>query len=222
MPKKRNSHNLQTFGGRLRYYRERKGLSQAEFARQIFVSRPLVAAWEKDERDSYTSHLEDICRALGVSEMTLITGFSEENQALSSEIGLSEISINVLRDLTRNSALHPHYKAGLNIDESENGKPATENIITPQETLEALNLLFETHNGWRLLSLIYRFCFSDFDHPTSNGQQVNAIEFQNRSSIPEGTTIINASLLRLATLKAIETELEDLRNNLIEMEDQTK
>ncbi len=55
-------------GSILRTLRERAGLSVADAAEQIGVSRSLVYAWEKDEKQPEPPNLRAACRVYAASE----------------------------------------------------------------------------------------------------------------------------------------------------------
>ena len=207
-------------GERIKAERDKKQWTQKDLAERMEASQEAISKWESGDRLIKAEDVIKLASVFGIDCHYLLTKEHPENMTALSELGLSDQAISTLKDWTRNASQHPQYSAGLIIDESENGEPETANIISPRETLETLNLLLETLHGWRLLSLIYRFCFADFDKPTQNEQPIDTkIDFPNRPDSQEGTTYIYTRMLRFATMKAIETELENLRNCLIEREE---
>ena len=200
-------------GKRIFDERKKKEWSQKELAEKVGTSRESIVKWEKGERFIKAEDVISLASAFGCDCHYLLTGSQRENIGTRAELGLSDFAINTLKDFRKNSKQHPQYIARLDIDESSEGAESI-NIVTPQEMIETLNLLLETHNGWRLLGLVYRYCFADFDNALCEGEKVGCLVFPNRAEKPIGETRISASLMRFATLKAIETELESLREHL--------
>lgn len=65
-------------GKRIRALRQALGLTQQQLADAVEVSRAAVAFWETGREGSVNKHLAALCRALGVSEDTLLNGLAEE------------------------------------------------------------------------------------------------------------------------------------------------
>ena len=59
-------------GSRIRKYREKRGLSQKEFARLIGVSNSRVSNWEQGINRPDADLVADICRVLDVSPSLLL------------------------------------------------------------------------------------------------------------------------------------------------------
>ena len=66
--------DVATFGDRLTHAREAAGLSVAGLARRLGVRRPLVEAWEEDQREPRANQLQMMSGMLGVSLRWLLTG----------------------------------------------------------------------------------------------------------------------------------------------------
>lgn len=85
------------FGDRLKSLRNRKGLSQAEFAKQIGVSKSSVNMYERGEREPNFETLEAIADYFNV-DLDYLMGKSEiENRAKAAIIPLRPDDRNVLR-----------------------------------------------------------------------------------------------------------------------------
>ena len=50
--------NLETFGGRLKYYRQRQGLSHKGISRLIGVDAATISAWENGENNPLGKHIK--------------------------------------------------------------------------------------------------------------------------------------------------------------------
>ena len=85
------------FGDRLKSLRNRKGLSQAEFAKQIGVSKSSVNMYERGEREPNFETLESIADYFNV-DLDYLMGKSEiENRAKATIIPLRSNDRNILR-----------------------------------------------------------------------------------------------------------------------------
>ena len=85
------------FGDRLKSLRNRKGLSQAEFAKQIGVSKSSVNMYERGEREPNFETLETIADYFNV-DLDYLMGKSEiENRARAAIIPFKPDDRNVLR-----------------------------------------------------------------------------------------------------------------------------
>lgn len=85
------------FGDRLKSLRNRKGLSQAEFAKQIGVSKSSVNMYERGEREPNFETLETIADYFNV-DLDYLMGKSEiENRARAAVIPFKPDDRNVLR-----------------------------------------------------------------------------------------------------------------------------
>ena len=85
------------FGDRLKSLRNRKGLSQAEFAMQIGVSKSSVNMYERGEREPNFETLETIADYFNV-DLDYLMGKSEiENRARAAIIPFNPDDRNVLR-----------------------------------------------------------------------------------------------------------------------------
>ena len=67
-------------GDVIRALRERKGLTQEELARRIFVSGKAVSKWETGKGYPDVSLLESLAAALGISVIELLSGRSISNR----------------------------------------------------------------------------------------------------------------------------------------------
>lgn len=70
-----------TFGDRLTHAREAAGLTVAGLARRLGVRRPLVEAWEADQREPRANQLQMMSGILGVSLRWLMTGTGGRGEA---------------------------------------------------------------------------------------------------------------------------------------------
>lgn len=73
--------DVATFGDRLTHAREAAGLSVAGLARRMGVRRPLVEAWEGDQREPRANQLQMMAGLLGVSLRWLLTGEGGQDEA---------------------------------------------------------------------------------------------------------------------------------------------
>lgn len=85
------------FGDRLKTLRNRKGLSQSEFAKQIGVSKSSVNMYERGEREPNFETLEAIADYFNV-DLDYLMGKSDiENRAKAAIIPLQPDNRNILR-----------------------------------------------------------------------------------------------------------------------------
>lgn len=205
-------------GSRMQQAREKKDLTQSELGHKLLKSRSLIGHWETGERNNYTqTDLDEICETLDISPVWLLTGVDPENLTVNDDLGLCNQAIHQLKDLKTHDELLRKHTAVISIEESS-GEAETENFSSA-EILPAVNALLTSTHGLRLLSLIYRYLFTDFSHATSvNGQKdklpvcgVGSLGFENNCHGVSGKTQIDSSLLRFATLRAVENCMEDLR-----------
>ena len=73
--------DVATFGDRLTHARDAAGLSVAGLARRLGVRRPLVEAWEGDQREPRANQLQMMAGLLGVSLRWLLTGEGGQDEA---------------------------------------------------------------------------------------------------------------------------------------------
>ena len=59
-------------GGRIRKYREERGISRTELAQTLGVTLSCISNWELGQNDPAADHLGDLCRALQVSPSELL------------------------------------------------------------------------------------------------------------------------------------------------------
>lgn len=205
-------------GSRIQQAREKKGLTQAELASKLFKHRSLIGHWETGERNNYTQvDLEKICKELNIDPVWLLTGIDPENLTVNDDLGLSNWAVNQLKDWKEHDIMLSNHTAVIDIEDTS-GTAETVNF-SPAEILPVINTLITSLNGQRLLSLIYRYLFTDFSHATSiNGQEdnlpefgVRSIGFENNCHGVSGKTQFDSSLLKFATLRAVENCLDDLR-----------
>lgn len=223
MANKNKRHDMSTFGGRLAFYREKAGLTQQGLAEEIFSTRQLVNAWEKNKRFSYTEYLDKICTALNVDESLLLNGVSKENQIAASELGLSEASIEFLKSLKGD-----YYVPFVDTDSDEvdatgidgsylrdwNNRDERLHILVeggyPDELLRVINLLLASTDGKMILAMIAKFISINFNDAYVNGERCIEIEYNVNSEGRKKTTV-DTSIMKYAILQAISSKLEDLR-----------
>ena len=68
------SRLAESFGVRLRRLRMEQGLTQAQVAAGLGVSKPTVWAWEKGQARPTESRIEALAQMLGVAEAELLAG----------------------------------------------------------------------------------------------------------------------------------------------------
>lgn len=77
--------------GRIKQVRQSEGLTQAEFAEKIGLSRNFIAMIEIGQREPSDRTIKDICRIFGVNEIWLRTGVGEPFTPLSRSEELAAI-----------------------------------------------------------------------------------------------------------------------------------
>ena len=227
MPKQRRRHDLLTFGGRLSFYRERAKYTQAQLAEEIHTTRQLVAAWERNDRNSYQPYLKKICALLNVEENVLLNGIPLKDQTVADELGLNSTSIDFLKLLTSSKDGSPvpvGWSDGWTQKEEilvtspdlEDGQGVE--AVYPDEILETLNTLLGSVLGRQLLALCYKYVKTDFSSgvvrvPDDDFKEVvsvcNEAEF---SSLQNGKRIIVPfSVLRFGLGQEILRVLDEIR-----------
>jgi len=89
--------NENTTGGRIRELREKKGETQADMAKNLYVLRETVNQWENDVRDLKTEYTIKLADYFGVTCDYILRGVQAENVDIHKQTGLSEKAINVLK-----------------------------------------------------------------------------------------------------------------------------
>lgn len=244
MANENKRHDMSTFGGRLAFFREKAGFTQQELAQEIFSTRQLVNAWERNKRFSYAEYLDKICHVLNVDESLLVNGVSEKNQVAATELGLSESSIEFLKGLKSCDYYYPFTETDSDelsatsigdsftfdgyrraYDDKREGFFEVHDYLRtdieggyPDEMLHVINLLLSSNNGKQILAMIAKFVSIDFNESFVNGERVFDLSYNVNSSTRKETEI-PTSLMKYAILQAISSKLEELR---IEDEDGRK
>jgi transcriptional regulator with XRE-family HTH domain len=73
---------MDTFGARLRYARNAKGLTQQQVADELGINRVNVSTWESDGTRPETVRIPDIVRVLSISESWLFSGQGDAPEKL--------------------------------------------------------------------------------------------------------------------------------------------
>jgi transcriptional regulator with XRE-family HTH domain len=79
------------FGNRLQRLRKARGLTLADLAAQLDVTKPTVWAWEKGRARPLDDRIDDLARALGVPSSDLVTG--QDSTALQNLIARCRVEI---------------------------------------------------------------------------------------------------------------------------------
>lgn len=73
----KSDNNLESVGARIKYCRERKGITQVDLAESIGVSRSTLQGWESNEHPVSSEMIIELCEVLGISaDFLLGTGLS--------------------------------------------------------------------------------------------------------------------------------------------------
>lgn len=90
----------ETIGNRIQKYRKDKGLTQEGLAEKLGVSAQAVSKWETDASCPDITLLPALCRGLGITTDTLLTGKSDEVQLLPPEQrkSLDSLTLRILVD----------------------------------------------------------------------------------------------------------------------------
>ncbi len=103
-----HSPGLGSLGKRLATLRQERGLTLAQVAEQLGVSKPTVWAWEHDRSQPVSSRIGALADALGVAEAELITGrdisqaeaaIAEARQVVAEAYGCSPQQVRIMIDL---------------------------------------------------------------------------------------------------------------------------
>ncbi|UIP07651.1 helix-turn-helix domain-containing protein [Erythrobacter sp. SDW2] len=99
---------LGSLGKRLATLRQKRGLTLAQVAEQLGVSKPTVWAWEHDRSQPVASRIGALADTLGVAEAELITGrdishaeaaIAEARQVIADAYGCSPQQVRIMIDL---------------------------------------------------------------------------------------------------------------------------
>ncbi len=188
-----------------------KRLTQDALANAVGLSRTIIAKIETGVQPLTPQQLANVARFFGVSVDYLVTGVSTENTAIASELGLSQNSIERLKQ-TMSMAKDGHDEFGRN-------------------RLFALNVLLQSPDGEELLDDLFRYMVTDFDHAitfiehtfdsgesfeiVNRNRPVSKLRFESVMREPQAPINIPVSYLREALLREIEAKLSKLREDVI-------
>jgi HTH-type transcriptional regulator, cell division transcriptional repressor len=125
--------DVATFGDRLTHAREAAGMTVPGLARRLGVRRPLVDAWEEDQREPRANQLQMMSGMLGVSLRWLMTGEGggNESPALGGPVPqearqvlgeLARVRVEMLALVSRMGELESRLRADLALARSTDGK----------------------------------------------------------------------------------------------------
>ncbi len=129
-------------GARIKQLRAAKGMTQAQLAKMLNVTREKVNFWENEIRDIKSTDIVLLADTLGTTCDYLLRGIAPENVTIASELGLSNKSIEKLK-----------YMA---IPEDPEIKHSAFAVFN-----ECINLLLESENGLSVLADIHHFLLCD-------------------------------------------------------------
>ena len=207
------------------YKENGKRISQEEFAKRIGYSREQVAKWETGKQTLMPEQLNTIASFFGITIDKLVTDIDSENRSFAQITGLSDNSIEFLKHINKNrdiSFLDSQYDTDFAGTVSGEG---SSNLLV----INTLNLILSTNCGQELLQSIGNYCYSEFEkgYPIFNDETpynsiapvdssgdpipADSIRF-NVKGIREGCNI-TLDVMRFALLRAIENNIDDLREN---------
>lgn len=96
-----NGTDIKSIGERIRKLREKIGLTQSDLAKKLNVKRETVAQWETGARDLKTGYIIDLADCLNVSCDEILRGVKPENISVYKDLGLTDVSINNLKEITK-------------------------------------------------------------------------------------------------------------------------
>lgn len=85
-------------GERIRKLREEKGLTQQQLAKEMYVKRETVNQWENETRDLKTGYTISLADFFGVTCDYILRGIKSENIDVNRSLGLSDKSIDILKN----------------------------------------------------------------------------------------------------------------------------
>lgn len=97
-----------SLGRRLASLRQQRGLTLAQVAQQLGVSKPTVWAWEHDRSQPVASRIGALAETLGVAEAELVTGrdlgqaavaVAEAREAIADAFGFNPQQVRIMIDL---------------------------------------------------------------------------------------------------------------------------
>lgn len=129
-------------GARIKQLRAAKGMTQAQLAKRLNVTREKVNFWENEIRDIKSTDIVLLADTLETTCDYLLRGIAPENVTIASELGLSNKSIESLKSIA--------------IPEDSMLKHSELSVFN-----ECVNLLLESPNGLCVLTDIHHFLLCD-------------------------------------------------------------
>lgn len=136
----------ETIGNRIKELREKKGLTQQQFAELLHVSREKVVKIENGTRGLQIHDISLIAEELQTTCDYIIRGVDTKNLAMYDELGLSNLAINHLKEICDRTK------------ENDRG------FVGSEVSFNALDFfLRKDQPGIDILALIYEYLLADFD-----------------------------------------------------------
>ena len=101
--KKRKTNSQKTIGKRIKELREKKGETQADLAKELYVKRETVNQWENETRDLKTAYTIKLADYYNTTCDYILRGVQSENVDINRITGLSDEAIEFLNYLKENN-----------------------------------------------------------------------------------------------------------------------
>lgn len=195
-------------GTRIKILREKAGMTQADLAKEMHVSREAVNQWERGARDIKSGTIVALAHVLGTNCDYILRGIDTENIDAVQNYGLSNRTLQILKGLA---------------------EAAEEGEWDEEDELIAINGLLETNGAIGIIEYIYYYLVTDFTHPyirkkSSTGIEVDKnsedvlvkqdeylVHFKGKQSDTSCCMVIDADLYESAWLNLITKKLRELK-----------
>ena len=124
--------------------REKAGMTQADLAKEMHVSREAVNQWERGARDIKSGTIVALAHVLKTNCDYILRGIDTENIDAAQNYGLSNSVLQFLKGLA---------------------EAAEEGEWDEEDELIAINGLLETNGAIVVIEYIYNYLVTDFSHP---------------------------------------------------------
>ena len=131
-------------GMRIKMLREKAGMTQADLAKEMHVSREAVNQWERGARDIKSGTIVALAHVLKTNCDYILRGIDTENIDAAQNYGLSNSVLQFLKGLA---------------------EAAEEGEWDEEDELIAINGLLETNGAIVVIEYIYNYLVTDFSHP---------------------------------------------------------
>lgn len=227
------SNTKSNIGKRICELREKKGITQLELAKELFVKRETVNQWENGSRDLKTDYTIKLAEYFDVTCDYLLRGIKAENVSVIKDTGLSDKAVDALKAMNKlriGEIVTPETKEKINElyiqaeklkndnpDKCDNLSEEVQMRLTSaiqnekwrvQNMFDVLNLLIEKEDEFYILHDLSIYLFADF--PELLG--VTALIANPNNELSATGLNIQNEVMRKAFMVNIEQKLDMLKS----------